>query len=106
MPTSSSASAAARVSATVSASPGQPGALGSYPFSRNSSSHGAHADEWIQSPWMKTTGVSDMFAPSVGVARWSELLGEAAVDEEVGPGHVACSAAGQEQDEVGDLLRL
>src|SRR5215218_301151 len=36
----------------------------------------------------------------------SEGLDQAAVDDEVGPGHVAGAVPGQQHDEVGDLLRL
>jgi hypothetical protein len=41
----------------VGESPGQPGAIGSYPAARNSSIQGFQESAWSQSPWMKTTGV-------------------------------------------------
>ena len=91
----------------MSASPGQPGALGSYPCSVNSSIHGAHAVEWIHRPWMKTTGVLDMMQLlDLGdlVLAGLEVFGQAAVDEEVGAGDVACSVTREQENKVCDLF--
>src|SRR6478752_4035332 len=110
MPTPSSASGFARVASTVSPSPGQPGAVGAYPFEANSSIHGAQAAEWIQRPWMKTTGVAMVQLPNWWwwwCREWIcglQLFGQPAVDEEIGSGDVAGTVAREQQDEVGDLL--
>src|ERR1700756_1344557 len=62
MPWPATAPAFARGWATVAASPGQPGALGSYPRSRKSSTHGCHDSACSQSPCTKTTGVATVLA--------------------------------------------
>src|SRR5439155_14754247 len=75
MPYSATRSGRCRVPSTVSSSPGQPGADGSYPSCRNLSIHGPHESACSHRPWMKTTGVpaeamaellSPLKGPSIG----------------------------------------
>src|SRR5205823_14990412 len=56
MPLPATRSGCARTSATVSASPGQPGVTGAYPEAVNSSTQGAHESACNHRPWTKTTG--------------------------------------------------
>src|SRR6478735_8714444 len=86
MPTSFCGSGCSRVSATVAASPGQPGAVAVKPRVASRSIQGAHADAWIQRPWMRTTG---------GFSDMSVLL-------EVGRGWDEGSAAGGAEDDLDD----
>src|SRR5258705_3820945 len=66
MPWSAMPSALARAASTVSSSPGQPGADGSYPAVRKSSIQGDQDVACSHSPWMNRTGVGDVMGRSVG----------------------------------------
>src|SRR6516164_1216631 len=57
MPLPATRSDSRRVSSTVSESPGQPGADGTYPASRNNSTHGSHELAWSHKPCTNTTGL-------------------------------------------------
>src|SRR5438270_2453005 len=59
MPRFATASGCCRASATVAGSLGQPGAIGSYPSSRNLASHGSQLVACSHSPCMNTTGRLD-----------------------------------------------
>src|SRR6478736_8764154 len=87
MPWSAIASGFARESATVSASPGQPGAIAAYPASSKSSTQGCHEVACSQRPWMKTTGrrVSVMGCSSI----WGRMERSWRVRQAVGLSHLA-----------------
>src|SRR6478735_6055813 len=85
MPTSFCGSGCSRVSATVAASPGQPGAVAVKPRVASRSIQGAHADAWIQRPWMRTTGGFSDMRVLLGVGRGSAAGGaEDDLDDGVG----------------------